>query len=291
MDIFGYDLPVILGYQVPKTAIVIVLLVLFWFAATFGMRVMMSGAARLFGMAGQAAQPEAAAMPAADIIAFARADVDGADWPAVEALNADLAQLQARRKATLPRQGALLASDTAWWSALFEQAALHRILALAGGTIALWRAGNPVAAALSARSLLESGAIILDAAQALHRLAAQGDTAGIAAYLLDRTFVTTPGHWIDRARRTRPADLPRLLDEADRLSPGVRFRYDRLSEIAAPEALGQHAVFGAIDRTGTSATFALDASRDPATFSLLAGAMQIITPVSATLKTIEVINE
>jgi hypothetical protein len=274
MEIFGYQLPnTILGFEIPRIAIVIAAAIAFYYIAVFFMRVGMSGLAGMLSVGRNVAEPNAAPRrPAATSggagsgVAFNRAAVNaaGADWEGVQTVNTVLAQLQERKKTTLERQGDLLTSRSAWLVAVFEQAILYRITALAGGAIAMWEARNPLGATLSARSLLESGALVLAMARDLERLADDGRLAEIDAYVTERAFVTQPGGWIEQARTARPVATLALIDSADQVCAGTRFCYDRLSEIAGPEALGQHSVFGAVDKSGTSVEFrdieSLDAS-------------------------------
>ncbi|CAH2600559.1 conserved protein of unknown function [Rhodovastum atsumiense] len=280
------------GYEIPKTAIFVVVLVVLFFAVTRLMPLAFSSAARMLGVADQPPgmaprrSRRTAVIPTvlpakAPAVAFGRADVvdAGADWPAIQELNAVFARLQARRKPTLPREGDLLKSKAAWKLAVFEQAILHRILALVSGTTALWDARNPLGAALCARSLLESGAIVLEIERQIRRLLGRGDLAGIDACLTERGFASNPDGWIEQARKARGPDLLKMIDEAEKVSPGARFYYDRLCEIAAPEATGQHAVFGSLDKNGTSATFSEDESLEPSTFLLILGAAKIVAAV------------
>jgi hypothetical protein len=296
MDIFGYQIPSIFGFQIPKLAIVISAAIAFYYIAVFFMRVGMSGLAGMLnvgrGVAGPGAKPRQAGSAggsAGAAIAFNRSAVvaTGAEWEDVEAVNAALAALQARKKATLLRQGDLQASRTAWLVAVFEQAILYRITALAVAAIAMWEARNPLGATLSARSLLESGALVLAMERQLGRLADAGRLADIDAFVADRAFVSQPGGWIEQARTSRPVETLRLIDEADRVCAGARFCYDRLSEIAGPEALGQYVVFGAIDKSGTSVEFRDAESLDPSTFRLILNAARIVVPVAAALEAID----
>nr|WP_294516681.1 hypothetical protein [uncultured Rhodopila sp.] len=293
MDIFGFEIPPIFGIQIPKLAIVIAMGIFGYYVATFILRVGMSGFAGMAsigsGSKSEGVKPRRKASTTASAsVAFERGIVvaSGADWEDIQALNAVLETLEGRKKATLLRQGELQASKGAWWLALFEQAILHRILVLVSGALTLWDARNPVGAALSARSLLESGAVVLQIERQLSQLAASGKLADVDAYVADRAF-SQPGGWFEQARKTRPVDVPNAIDEADRASPGVRFCYDRLSEFASPEAIGQHAVFGAIDKTGSSAEFRDDESLDPSTFRLILDAARIIVPVAAALEAID----
>jgi hypothetical protein len=295
MEIFGYQLPTnILGFEIPKIAIVISLAIAFYYIAVFFMRVGMAGMGGMLRVGrdvpkSNGASPRPATASVGPVVAFNRAAVNatGADWEEVQAVNTVLAQLQERKKATLGRQDDQLASKTAWLVAVFEQAILYRITALAGAAVAMWEARNPLGATLSARSLLESGALVLAVERDLRRLADGGKLAEIDAYMVERAFVTQPGGWIEQARVARPVETLALIDAADQVCAGTRFCYDRLSEIAGPEALGQYAVFGAIDKSGTSVEFRDIESLDPSTFRLILNAARIVVPAAAALESID----
>ncbi|MFL5286009.1 MAG: hypothetical protein ACJ8AW_34785 [Rhodopila sp.] len=299
MEIFDYELPTIWGFQLPKLAVVVTGAIAFYYIAVFFMRVGMSGLAGMMSVGRKVAEPNATPRrptttggSAGSAVGFNRAVVNaaGADWDEVQTVNAVLAQLQERKKTTLQRQNDQLTSRAAWLVVVFEQAILYRITALVGGAIAMWDARNPLGATLSARSLLESGALMLAMARDLECLAEAGKLAEMDAYVTERAFVTQPGGWIEQARRARPVETLALIDAADRVCAGTRFCYDRLSEIAGPEALGQYAVFGAIDKSGTAVEFRDIESLDPSTFRLILNAARIVVPVAAALESIEALT-
>ena len=294
MEMFGIQIPAIFGFQIPKLAIVIVVGVVGDHLASFIMRVGMSGFAGMASIGRAPMNPDGRSPPPgisgnSAAVGFQRSIVvaSGADWEQVQIVNAALEKLQARKTAMLPRQGNLQTSKSAWLVALFEQAILHRIVVLVSAATTMWDARNPLGAALSARSLLESGALVLEMQRQLSHLAESGKLAEFDAYVQERAFVREPGGWIEQARAARPVDALRLIGEAERLCPGVRFCYDRLSEIAAPEALGMYSVFGAIDKSGTSAEFRDDESLEPSTYRLILDAARIVVPVAAALETID----
>jgi hypothetical protein len=290
----------IFGFEIPKLALFIAAGVAFYFVSVFFMRFSMAGLAGAFS-GGKRAPAEEGFAPRRgastddsddESVAFRRPIVvaSGADWEDVKALNTVLASLQARKKATVLRQGELLASKSAWLIAVFEQAVVRRILALVSGVTAMWEAGNPLGAALSARSLVESGAVVVAMERQLSALAEAGKVADIDTFIADRAFVNQPGGWIDQARTARPVESLALIDEADRASPGVRFCYDRLSEIAGPEAVGQYAVFGAIDKRGTSVEFSDKESLEASTYRLILDSVRIVVPVAAALDSIDALT-
>ncbi len=294
---FDIEIPTIFGVHIPKLAIVIVMGVVGYYLASFIMKVFMSGFAGMASIGGGSDRPgpksrRATTTAGSAAVAFERSIVvaSGADWEQVQAVNAALEKLQERKAATLPRQGHLQTSKSAWLVALFEQAILHRIVVLVAGAMTMWDARNPLGAALCARGLLESGALVLDMERHLSRLAETGKQADIDTYVQERAFVMEPGGWIEQARAARPVDVLKLVGEADSVCPGMRFCYDRLSEIAAPEALGQYAVFGAIDKSGTSAEFRDDESLEPSTYRLILDAARIVVPVAAALESIDALT-
>src|SRR4051812_24827656 len=108
MEIFGYQLPTtILGFEIPRIAVVISLGVAFYYIAVFFMRVGMAGLGGMLSVGRNVAKsnnasPRPATASLGPAVAFNRAAVNaaGADWEEVQAVNTVLAQLQERKKAT-----------------------------------------------------------------------------------------------------------------------------------------------------------------------------------------------
>ena len=161
----------------------------------------------------------------------------GGDWEAAARLNAVLAGLQALRQPLVAREGALR-SRTAWKLAVFRQAALYRLVALAAGAAADWNARNVLGAALSARGLLEAAALLQDAVQRLQRLAGEGDLAGIDAFVTERGFAS-PVDGLAGAGGSRGFD-PALIDASAGPDGAARQHYDALSGLCDAGALGQY---------------------------------------------------
>ena len=85
-------------------------------------------------------RPAPRAAGRSDVPGFAREAVDAVegDWDEISRINATVAQLADRKRRVVAREGDLLRSRVAWKVVAFEQAALQRVLALAGGTVRLW---------------------------------------------------------------------------------------------------------------------------------------------------------
>ena len=134
--------------------------------------------------------------PPASAAAAARGGFDraavvsvGGDWEEAARLNAMLAGLSTQRQTRVAREGALR-SRVAWKVAVFRQAALYRLVALAAGSAADWNVRNVLGAALQARGVLEAAALLADFDRRLQGLSSAGDLAGIDALVTERGFAS-----------------------------------------------------------------------------------------------------
>jgi hypothetical protein len=207
--------------------------------------------------------------------------VDG-DWEEAARLNAVLAGLQARREAVLAREGALRAR-VAWKVAVFRQAALYRLVALAATAAADWNARNVLGAALAARGLLEATALLQDFERRLQRLTGDGDLAGLDALVTERGFAS-PVDGAAGAGASRGIDRALIDAGAD---GSARAHYDALSGLCDAGALGQYRVFGELDKAGTAVTFSADAGFEHGLFGHVLGGFAALVPAEAALRAIE----
>ncbi len=206
------------------------------------------------------------------------------DWEAAARLNAVLAGLQALRQPLVAREGALR-TRTAWKVAVFRQAALYRLVALAAGAAANWNARNVLGAALAARALLEAAAVLQDSVQRLQRLAGEGDLAGIDALVTERGFAS-PVDGLAGAGAARGFD-PALIGAGAGPDGSAREHYEALSGLCDAGALGQYRVFGEFDKAGTAVTFSAEAGYERGLFGHVLGGLGGLVTAEAALKVIE----
>ena len=215
------------------------------------------------------------AAPVAAEAGFDRGAVEavGGDWEEAARLNAVLAGLAAQRQGSVARDGAQR-GRVAWKLAVFRQAALHQLVALAQGSAANWNARQVQAAALCARALLEAVAELQGAAAQLQRLGEAGDLAALDALLMARSFAL-------------PLDGPvgaAAFDPARLEAGAARADYDALSGLCGPAALGQYRVFGELDKAGTAVTFAPGAGFERGVLGHVLGGVAVLAPAEAALR-------
>ncbi len=212
----------------------------------------------------------------------------GGDWEAAARLNAVLAGLQAQRQPFVTREGALR-TRIAWKLAVFRQAALYRLVALATAATCDWNARNVLGAALATRATLEATALLQDFGRRLQRLADDGDLAGIDALVTERGFAS-PLDGTPAAGATRGADPSQFLSMIDAIvgpNGSARADYDALSGLADVGALGQYRVFGELDKAGTAVTFSAEALYERGLFGHVLGGLGVLPAAEAALQTIE----
>ena len=235
------------------------------------------------------ARPEirAAAVRAASAVGgFDRRAVAAADgdWEEASRLNAVLAGLAAQRQPRVGREGALR-TKVVWKVAVFHQAALHRLAALATGCAAAWNSHNVLGAAMAARAVQESVALLLDFERHLQRLCSDGDLGGIDALVMERGFANPldggPDAGVQHGFDTA------LLDAGQAPDGLARAHYDALSGLCDAGALGQYRVFGELDKAGTAVTFSAEAGYERGLFGHVLGGLGALVPAEAALRAIE----
>jgi hypothetical protein len=208
----------------------------------------------------------------------------GGDWETAARLNTVLARVQARRQPVVAREGALR-TRIAWKLAVFRQAALFRIVALAAATTNDWNARNVLGAALAARGLLEATALLQDFERRLQLLAGETDLAGIDALVTERGFASPLDGGATAG--TDPALLPALIDAIAAPDGSARADYDALSGLCDAGALGQYRVFGELDKAGTTVTFSAEAGYERGLFGHVLGSFGVLEAAEAALQAIE----
>lgn len=231
--------------------------------------------------------PRAAATRAAPVAATAAALRAGFERPAVLAvggewdeaakLNVVLAGLAVQRQRLVAREGALR-GRVAWKLAVFRQAALHRLVALALGTAANWNTRNVLGAAFQARGVLEAAALLAEFDRRLQALSGAGDLAGIDALVTAWGFASP----LDAPAAPAPGFDPALLTDT-----AARAQHEALSALLAAASLGQYRAFGELDKAGTAVTFSADAGYERGVFGHVLGGFAGLVPAEASLRAID----
>jgi hypothetical protein len=203
----------------------------------------------------------------------------GGDWEEAARLNAVLAGLTTQRQPRVAREGALR-GRVAWKVAVFRQAALYRLVALAAGSAADWNARNVLGAALLARGVLEAAALLADFDRRLQALVGGGDLAGIDALVTERGFASPLDGPAGPA--SRQGFEPSLIEAGE-----ARAHYDALSGLADAAALGQYRVFGELEKAGTAVTFAAEAGFERGLFGHVLGGIAALAAAETALRGIE----
>ena len=213
----------------------------------------------------------------------------GGSWDEAAKLNLMLSELQAQRQTAVARDGAVRAR-TAWKLAVFRQAALYRVVALAMSCAANWNSRQVLGAALCARALLEAAAVLQDIFRRLEALCAAGDLAGLDALAMARGFAS-PLDGLAGVGGGEAFD-PALVDAVpapDGVMAGwaARAHYDALSGLCEAGALGQYRVFGELDKAGTAVTFSADAGYERGVLGHVLGGVAALAAAEVALRAID----
>lgn len=122
----------------------------------------------------------------------------------------------------------------------------HRASALASPAVALFEAGNIVSGILLARALLETVAMLTDLDAELAKFLSVRDEGKFDEFLMNQLFANRQGSKGEMAAY-QTKGVMYSVDRLDKITKGIRFTYDALSEYCHPNWSGVHGSFGEID--------------------------------------------
>jgi hypothetical protein len=214
-------------------------------------------------------------------------ELDADESDSVEQVSAAIMRLADRRKMQVTRSGALARSKLAWKGEVFQQAILHRLVALASGAVLDWNERNMLGSFLAARALVETVAVIADVAGTLPGLIAASDLQGIDRLIMNRTFATRDEVILAESPESKAVNVLTLIDKLDATGlPGVREHYDRMSERCHPNAMGHHQLFSATDKETATVTFDTNKHRDR-NFQTIFGAVFLVRIVESSFNSLD----
>jgi hypothetical protein len=186
---------------------------------------------------------------------------------ALVAINAAISSLAKRRRPIIERSGHLARSKIGWKLETFVEALLYCLVALAEGAALAWNGDIPLASFLCTRAIVETCALLFDFEQQLQTLFGKEDLGAIDALAMNRTFSSRDSEWLQESPEHQAVNVLTLIDRMDeRLLPGARDHYDRLSERCHPNSFGHHLMFSQTNYdTGDVSFDSLKSKREIAT--------------------------
>lgn len=179
----------------------------------------------------------------------------------LNATNKAMASLAAQRRSEVVVTAHLMRSKIAWAMTTYQQALLHRIVAVFDGVSLAWQGQSPLVAMMGARAQIESCAVFLHFVSSAERLLKAEDLPGLHALTTRALFASRDEDWLKLSPETEAAQILNRIDRLDRIVPGVRKHYAILSERCHPNSAGHHFMFARTDRTDGTVSFVPE--RDP----------------------------
>jgi hypothetical protein len=220
---------------------------------------------------------------------FSKAAVDllGADWDAVQRINAEIGHLADARKTAVPYAGDRNVSKTAWQVELCVQCALHRIVSITRGCVGAWNSRNVISALLCARGVMESVASLWEFHTQLLTLTTSGNIAATRELITNRMF----------GGRTLSEGLPiytmknilTVMKKFDTQVPGVLRHYELLSEFCHPNYAGVYGMFSTIDHLELVGTISDEIAVNIGIFSIVMAALTTLLEVRLVIGWIEIL--
>lgn len=190
-------------------------------------------------------------------MAFAWAAVEAADdqWDVIQAIDALLAVLESKKVGKVSFDTMLCNHTLVWQIKVFQQVALHRIVGLANGCMTMWKSRDIYGAALFARAMLETTAIVHDLSHRLEFAVDNRDLLAARDLLANRTFGSHPDRRSKNTSAATNIDILTIMSQLDQQYPGTLTAYRHLSEMCSPVSLGPFSMSVIIDRDTGDATF------------------------------------
>jgi hypothetical protein len=179
----------------------------------------------------------------------------GGDWSQIRGYNNTLKRLAKRRVKRIDRTGKYKISQIAWQAAVLQQSLLYRIVALATATAKNWNQGNVLGAALPARALLETTALMNRVGDELHAFAEKEDFEGLHRHAVNLTFATRDEKMKARDHEIQAKNAMTYIKHLNKELPGIAKHYEFLCEWCHPNVFGQYGAFATFDKEARAVTF------------------------------------
>ncbi len=183
-------------------------------------------------------------------------DAAGHPWLPIEVINRAMDTLTGQRVATV-RAADFIHSKLAWKLATLRQSYTYRLVDLGDATIEQWQQGNTLVSIVLARSFFETVAVAHWAVLGVERLAKDGDAAGLDEHVTQALFGAKDPYW--QIADAAPAiNVLTALEHMSKEMPEARERYERISDLAHPNAQGTFHFYGDPDRQRLAMNFSRD---------------------------------
>lgn len=222
-------------------------------------------------------------------LGFTQASIEavGGNWTEVSDFNAALERLAAMRRDTVEVDGLLRRSKLAWISNGYMQTGIYRTVALAQGTADMWALGNIAGAALCARSLTETVAVIYDFRNQLRRLCDDRDIPGMGQLTVNRAFGTKKVEWLTEELAQEAVNVMTMLKKLDKVITGIMGHYASLSEFCHPNYSGQFGLYATLDHDTGTTTFSAQKMVDVGMLDLLLAPLMMVGLIENAARDVE----
>lgn len=173
----------------------------------------------------------------------------------VEEINASLARLNEMRAVEINVAGHFLRSKIAWKLAGYQHALLHRIIALMDSCAVTWNQRATLGAMLSARSLMETVAVLAELERAVTLNLQREDLAELDRIGQQGTFASRDPKWTNDHPELVAVNVLTYINKFDKIAEGFRRHYDSLSERCHPNSMGHNFMFAKLDRSDGTIRF------------------------------------
>ncbi|MGM4909363.1 hypothetical protein [Rhizobium sp. 768_B6_N1_8] len=173
----------------------------------------------------------------------------------IDEANDVLLRLSDTRAIEINATGLFLRSKLAWKIAVYAHGLQHRIVSLSDAVALCWNNRNTLGAMLSARALLETVAVVVHLERVVHRLLPTQDIGALNDFVDNGTFATKDRELLSKHPDVEARNILTSIAVLEKMLPGIRAHYDRLSERCHPNYAGHVALFSKLNREDASVSF------------------------------------
>ena len=216
---------------------------------------------------------------------FARraADATSGDWGQIRGYNNALKRLAKRRVKKLARTGNFEISQIAMQVAALQHALLHRIVSLGTAITRNWNAGNVLGAALGARALLETIALIHRVEDELFSFAEKKDFEGLQKHAVKLIFANRDDELNAQNPELQATNALTYVQHFDKAVPGIEKHYKFLCEWCHPNHFGHYGAFAKFDKEANSFLFCEQKMHGPEMLDAILAVYSMLNPLEETM--------
>lgn len=207
----------------------------------------------------------------------------GGNWEKIRGYNNALKRLGKRRVRTLVRSGEFEISQIAMQVAALQQGLLYRIVSLGTSTARNWNAANVLGAALGARALLETIALVHRVEDELFSFAEKRDFEEFQKHTVKLAFANRDDELNAKNPELQATNALTYVKHFEKAVPGIEQHYKFLCEWCHPNHFGHYGAFAEFDKGTNTFSFCERKMHGAGMLDAILAVYSMLSPLEETL--------